>query len=136
MIDPSLFEQKLWNLNSFGDYQASWNMTIAILDREHRDHEGNLVDLDYLSRSYASYLAWWDHRFGDREPKFIRSADSLKSVLEFLRDGYYRREWKAPPRIRDAYLFGGRTVEEMRSSLECFKQMTVEKVLEGAQASG
>jgi hypothetical protein len=119
--DPTIFEEQLWRLNENGDFNSTLNVVNITVDMKYKDRHGNLIDLAYLIEKYKAYTVWWDNKFGERDPKFIRNSDSLKAIYDFIGDELYRQEWKSPPKIRDAYLFGNLTTEALNESLRKFK---------------
>ena len=122
MIDEKSFEEKLWKLNESGDFPTTLNLVNIILEMGYVDRSGMAVGFDYLVKKYKDYMAWWDNRFGDKDPRFIRNSDNLKSIYDFLGDNMYQSEWKSPPKIRDAYLFGNKSLEELKDSLARFRE--------------
>ena len=121
MDNDEYFETHFWPLNEFGDYSAALSLATYISEREEKDRFGITMDIVFLAKKYQDYLAWWNHCFGDKDSRFIRSADQLRSIYDFLRESFYRKEWKVPPGSRDAYLFGGINKDILTKSLESFQ---------------
>lgn len=136
MVDQQTFEQMLWKLNESGDYHTTYNMLNIVLQMAYKDHSGVLIDFAYLVKKYTGYLAWWESKFGDKDPRFIRNADNLKSIYDFLGDGMYQNDWKAPRKARDFYLFGELTEEDLKTSLAQFKASLNENQSQKETGSG
>ena len=122
MVDQETFEEKLWKLNETGDFSMTLKMVNIILGLKYKDRNGSLIDIEFLVNRYKEYITWWENKFGDKDPRFIRNADNLKPIYDFLGDNMYQSEWKSPPKIRDSYLFGNKSIDELKASLEKFKK--------------
>lgn len=121
MLDQSVFEEQLWRLNESGSFMDTLNRVELQLSMGYVDRHGNPITFDFLVNQYKAYQAWWEAKYGDRDQKYVKSSESLKSIYDYMGDQMYQQDWKPVPKVRDFYLFGNHTTAELNDSLRKFK---------------
>lgn len=108
---------RIWELNPNGDKkmtQMSINGTMSI------DHTFNL---ELLYKSYRQYLAFWQSKFGERDPKYVPGKDQLKTIADFVSERLYHNQYKLPRNNRDLYLYGKHKQEELQEYFDNFRKL-------------
>jgi hypothetical protein len=108
--------EDLWSLNPNGTLE------------ETRYNAENIVktygvSYDDLYWKYKEYLNYWTVKYGDKDPKYLRKSDELKSISEFLQLGMRNQTFTLPKTSRDYYYFGDVPQKDYEENLVIFKKL-------------
>lgn len=126
---PSIdeFTERMWNLNPSGDFTLSYELLVELLEK--LEEEGSLNPyskkpwtFEDMVKAYKEYVDWWDITYQDREDKYIKKEEKKEDIKQFLQFGHFRNKYTIRKNVRDKYLFGDYSTEDLQQQLNVFKQ--------------
>jgi len=117
------FHKRLQPLNKHGHADtASWQW-LNLLRNNTTDNDGQLITIDFMVSKFNSYLNHWNTLYSKKaKDGFLSKENALMDLTQFIVSKSYLKTFELPLDSRDYYLFGGKSVDELRKQLQQFKE--------------
>ena len=106
----------LWELNPSGNEKETKSYGDSVIKTYGETYEN-------LYWKYKEYFNYWNVKYGDRDPKYIKKSDELKDIMDFLQLGMRNQTFALPKTSRDYYYFGDITQKSLEEHHQLFVKL-------------
>jgi hypothetical protein len=115
----------LISLNKSGNPNEAFRIILYLLNTKYNTQtvEGNSIfSFGYLINKYKEYIIYTNAINANKDPKYIKDENKLKSIDAWLNTAGYNNFYEIPKDNMDNYLLSSLSIDTLKQKLEVFKE--------------